>query len=426
MNPFLQWLKKRDSVWTLTSIGFGLCCLAFAALGGNWVIGYAPHPLPVIALLALVFGAAQLLGQRWARWVGLAWVVSVELMALFVAFVLGWDWVMLLAVAAIGLGIFAFVRNAFRPDYLQDDDDRPFLSLVLLFRERPYLDADIAARLASQAWDMDVRAYRGEEDDEEADNDNYSEDGAASIIGDPPLMIGMHPDATMMIHAFDTPYFEDAEVVAQEVTELRIRNAILEHQGWVAVDILHWHGEGEGQSEAYRLIARFLAELADDNVLAVIDTDAEIVIAYDRELEEKLRSHDPRTQLRKPHYVPIVTIEGDDPELVAAVEEAQQRWPEFVAAFEQRHTTGDENFSVKAPFGEEGAEEFMWVAVTGMENDIIYGELGNEPATGNLKIGDRVNLPVAHVNDWIYLHNDELIGGFSVKVLAARSGQRRQ
>ena len=420
MSSFFEWVSRKDVTWAITGIGFGLCCLIFAAIGGSWMIGYFPHPLPIIAVLALAFGIAQLKGLRWARWMGLAWIIVTELLTIFVAIILGWDALMIVAVLVIAVGIFDFVRHFFRAGYGEEEDDGPFMSLVLLFRERPYLDATVVAGLASRAWGIEVEAYDGEEEDEDEDSAEFE---TASIIGQPPLMIGMHPDAMLMIHAFDTPYFEDPEDIAADVNELRIRKAILEHEGWVAMDVLNWHGDGDGEAQAYRMIARFLAELADENVLAIIDPDAETIFPYDPELEQKLRCADPRAQLREQVYVPIVTVSEDDPDMVAAVEEAQRRWPEFVAAFEQRHDSGGENFSIKAPFGEENSVEFMWVAVTAIENEVVYGELGNDPAAGTLKIGDRVTVNTSDVNDWIYINNDDMVGGFTVKVLAERSRQ---
>jgi uncharacterized protein YegJ (DUF2314 family) len=107
--------------------------------------------------------------------------------------------------------------------------------------------------------------------------------------------------------------------------------------------------------------------------------------------------------------------------MLAAVAEARARFPEFVAAFEGRDGDEEQVFSVKAPFGVEDEVEFMWLQVTGIENDVVYGVLGNEPARGKLKLGDRVRTSVAQINDWVYLRNDEMIGGFTVKVLDDRS-----
>jgi uncharacterized protein YegJ (DUF2314 family) len=215
------------------------------------------------------------------------------------------------------------------------------------------------------------------------------------------------------------------EKAAAEMVELRCRQAIAEHAAWIAVDVLHWWDAGDALAGSYRLIARLLAEIADDNVLAVIDPDARRVFAYDPELEAKLRSDDPLAALRRGGYAPVIGIEPDDPAMQAAVQEARCRWPEFVAAFENRSPDGQGHFTVKAPLGNGERVEYMWLEVTSIENDVIYGILGNEPANiPSLKEGDRVRTTVGEVNDWLMITAGEPVGGFTVKVVMERASKQ--
>jgi uncharacterized protein YegJ (DUF2314 family) len=103
----------------------------------------------------------------------------------------------------------------------------------------------------------------------------------------------------------------------------------------------------------------------------------------------------------------------------AAVAEAQRRWPEFVAAFEGRDDHDEEAaFLVKAPFSQGESTEFMWVHVTGIEHNVVYGRLDNEPANiPRLKEGDRVRIKEEDVNDWMCLVDSKPLGGFTLKVL---------
>ncbi|MCH7861730.1 MAG: DUF2314 domain-containing protein, partial [Proteobacteria bacterium] len=62
--------------------------------------------------------------------------------------------------------------------------------------------------------------------------------------------------------------------------------------------------------------------------------------------------------------------------------------------------------------------EFIWVNVTAIEGDEIHGELGNNPVDlENLKIGDSLRVKLTDLNDWLYTDGDELVGGFTTKVL---------
>jgi uncharacterized protein YegJ (DUF2314 family) len=305
------------------------------------------------------------------------------------------------------------------------EEGRPFLSLVLLFREPRYLDSTILASLASRAWDADITVSRDDEEDggEPADSGFPDDSRRGYVVGEPPLFIVMHPSALCIVHHFDRPYMDDPEATAAEVKELRIRQAIRDHRAWTAVDVMQWFGEEDGTAGAYRLIARLLAELADDNVLAVVDSAASRIYCYDPETERKLRSDNPLSALREEYYAPIISVDSDDADMQAAVAEARRRSPEFIAAFESRQPD-DTAFAVKAPFGEEGRVEFMWAEVTGIENDVIYGKLLNEPANvPGLHEGDRVTIPVADLNDFLCKVKGEAVGGFTMKVLAARAKQ---
>ena len=91
----------------------------------------------------------------------------------------------------------------------------------------------------------------------------------------------------------------------------------------------------------------------------------------------KLRGADPLDALDTGGPVPVVGIAPNDPRLLAAVREARRRWPEFVAAFEQRD--GAQIFSVKVPVREGKHTEYMWLSVSALEHEMIYGRLDNEP-----------------------------------------------
>jgi uncharacterized protein YegJ (DUF2314 family) len=109
-----------------------------------------------------------------------------------------------------------------------------------------------------------------------------------------------------------------------------------------------------------------------------------------------------------------------------AVAEARRRWPEFVGAFESRST--DQMFGVKAKFTQGENSEFMWLSVKAVENGVIFGVLDNNPVDlTKPKLGDRVRVNVADLNDWVITTTSgsqpEMIGGFTIKVVDA--AQRR-
>jgi uncharacterized protein YegJ (DUF2314 family) len=232
-----------------------------------------------------------------------------------------------------------------------------------------------------------------------------------------PFFMLLHGPGLFMIHNRADVYFNDVEKAAEACRELRGRSAIAEHQAWTSVDLVRLHDHTpEKEQEAYRMIGRFLAELADESqCLAVFEPGSGALHPFDPETEAKLRSDDPIAALREWYYAPIVRLKEEA--IAAAVEEARRRWPEFVTAFENR---GDAEtpFVVKAPFGEGDHVEFMWVEVTALEGEMILGKLENHPhAVPGLKLGDRVRVKVGNVNDWLCVVEGQPLGGFTMAAM---------
>lgn len=299
-----------------------------------------------------------------------------------------------------------------------EENDQSMLSLALLLREPMFLDATIIARIASQAWGADIQPA--------SDDSSASEDADGFVMGDESmpffiLMYGQH--GMFMVHNRNEPYFEDVEAVAADCRELRARAAVLEHTAWAAMDLMRVQEVGpDAEAQAYRLIGRFLAQLADESLcLAVIEPEQGVLYPYDPETERKLLSDDPVNALREQFYAPILRAREED--LALAVEEARRRWPEFVTAFENR-TSDVPGFLIKAPFGSGENVEFMWAEVTALEGDMILGILKNHPhAIPQLHEGDRVRVNVSDLNDWLCVIAGQAVGGFTQAALDTGSRQ---
>ena len=381
-----------------------------------------PNAVLWILLLSLLAAIGYWLAQKWVR--PLVFVLLVAVSLYFLAIAALHTGLTLWSVTVIGLCVWGAWRTWHEEIPSRDADadgeanDQPMLSLALLLREPMFLDATIIARIASQAWDADIRPS--------SDDSSVSEDGDGLVIGSDEIslyMLACGDRGMFMVHNRNVPYFEDVEAVAADCPELRARAAILEHTAWVAMDLMHVGNEDPtAKPHAYRLIGRFLAELADESLcLAVIEPQQGMLYPYDPETERKLLSDDPVNALREQFYSPILQAREED--LAAAVAEARRRWPEFVTAFENR-TDGGPGFLIKAPFGSGENVEFMWVEVTALEGDIILGTLMNHPhAIPQLHEGDRVRVDVADLNDWLCVVDRQAVGAFTQAALDAGSRQ---
>jgi uncharacterized protein YegJ (DUF2314 family) len=279
-----------------------------------------------------------------------------------------------------------------------DKPPKPLISIVLLLREAKYLDAEIIKKVTGKAWNI------------EFDDENF-------IVGSSPMFIVKGQHGFFMILNFDRPYMENPEKAAEQIPELRIRQAVLEHRAWCSVDLLHLPDELPRES-AYTYIGKLVAEFADEDCTAILSPETSKIVPYDSSLEELLRGTEPLQVFDLPAKVPVIEVSDDNSRMKEAVKEARRRWPEFVAAFEQRDA--EDFFSVKSPISEGDVCEYMWVNVTSIEGDQIFGRLGNEPLKlKSVRENSRMVVQIAELNDWMYMKKDskEYTGGFTVEVL---------
>jgi uncharacterized protein YegJ (DUF2314 family) len=229
-----------------------------------------------------------------------------------------------------------------------------------------------------------------------------------------------------LVNCFPNPYVEDPAAASEGIVDLRLRRLFAEHRAWLSCDVMggvDHDTPDEVVREQYRQIAKLLIEFFDDNCLLIFVPELDRGYPVNDETEQALRSDDPLAALQGSLTVPIIPVADDDPALVAAVAEARQSWPRFVAAYEQQ---AGRNFGVKAPVTHSGNTEFIWLTVTALEGDRVFGELANDPGNlGPLKLGSKVSVPVADLNDWCYLDAQGKIQG-AYTVAAVMEASRRQ
>ena len=287
--------------------------------------------------------------------------------------------------------------------------DIRIISLVMLLREERYLDSEILKRLASRAFDVEF------EDSDEA------ETFIVPFQDDVNYLLRFRGQL-FLINNYPRPYFDDLDEVAENIPELRLRQAFLDHQAWISVDRFGPPVLSEG--ECFTWIGRLLAELLDNDCTAIFCPTNRCGHVYEEDLDEVLRGPDPLQIFESLQQPPVLAISESDPLMMRAVQEARERWPEFVTAFEDRQA-GDV-FSVKAPLREGETTEFMWLSVTALENNLIFGRLDNDPVSiSRIKCGDPVRVAVNDLNDWFYSSGNQQQGGFTVAVLTKhfRKGQ---
>jgi uncharacterized protein YegJ (DUF2314 family) len=302
-------------------------------------------------------------------------------------------------VMIVGFGFWMYRRK-------NGDRESAMISLVVLLREPITFDAAVLAKTAGKMWDADL-----------GDGSNEGVDGFAVNVGH----IGTirHLDRTYLVNSIPAPYFKDPETTADEIHDLRVRRLYREHRAWFSCDALidSESMPPEEITQWYGRLAALVSNFVNENCLLVYVPQTHELFPITDETRRALESDDPLAALREAAPVPITGVSpDDDEELAAAEEEARTAWPRFVGAFEQR---SGEGFSVKAPITHEDTTEFIWITVSALEGDRIYGTLGNEPADlGPLALGSKVSVSLSELSDWCYIDSEgHLQGGFTISVV---------
>ncbi|CAN7713812.1 DUF2314 domain-containing protein [Mesorhizobium sp. LjNodule214] len=73
-------------------------------------------------------------------------------------------------------------------------------------------------------------------------------------------------------------------------------------------------------------------------------------------------------------------------------------------------------YTVKFPLTQNGATEHIWLQLLGYSDGTFVGLLADEPVNGNkYKIGDRMKVAEADVEDWMIRNGGEVYGGYTTR-----------
>lgn len=294
----------------------------------------------------------------------------------------------------------------------EQDNDSPSNKANLVLLLRGLWDVDNPAALQDIIW----RRFRKRLvycEDPKADK------GATDVLGIAFPNIFIQFDGFFFhILAMPEPFFTDREAVAEQLGELRLRQAVLDHKAYISVNLLNFP-EDTDADEAARMIGKMTSALGwSPATLAVVCPMIEQVRVWDKNLRKALRTEHPVTAMTEtpPSKVPVVPGDADDADLKAATEEARRRWPEFAQAFAGMKP--DQIFAVKAPFKDGEHTEFMWMKVLKIEDEFLQGVIDNDPVrVKKFKRGTRIRLRIKALTDWMYTDGDQIIGAFTNKAL---------
>jgi uncharacterized protein YegJ (DUF2314 family) len=113
-------------------------------------------------------------------------------------------------------------------------------------------------------------------------------------------------------------------------------------------------------------------------------------------------------------------IKSDDPEMMAAIQKAQDLFPHFDSAFASKKTNRQES-TIRVKYRDEGKVEYMWVGDLFKVEGQYWGVLLDSPkVVKGLQKGDTVVIQPADIVDWIYVIDSTHYGGYTQRVILNR------
>ena len=111
----------------------------------------------------------------------------------------------------------------------------------------------------------------------------------------------------------------------------------------------------------------------------------------------------------------VVAYHTGDGSMNAARKKARSTLTRFV---EHIDANAPGTYTVKFPLTQNGETEHIWMQLTGHDSDGFTGLLANDPVNGNkFKMGDRMEVAMADVEDWMVRTGEEMYGGYTVRVM---------
>ena len=116
----------------------------------------------------------------------------------------------------------------------------------------------------------------------------------------------------------------------------------------------------------------------------------------------------------------IYNVQGNDVEMNQAIKKANQTLDNFNKALISKNPDFT-FFSLKSRFKTSKGGEHIWVSEITLKGGKYFGVIANSPElTTEVKIGDTIQIAKDNISDWMYIENNKLRGGYTIRLLRKR------
>ena len=115
----------------------------------------------------------------------------------------------------------------------------------------------------------------------------------------------------------------------------------------------------------------------------------------------------------------VINVGDQDAEMNAAISQARQTTDKFLRTLASQKPN-QTDFSVKRsyPTKDGSGNEHIWISHLSYDGKLLQGTISDEPVNiSNLKLNDPVSFPPVELSDWMYLEDEKVVGGYTIRVL---------
>jgi len=173
--------------------------------------------------------------------------------------------------------------------------------------------------------------------------------------------------------------------------------------------------KGKPTEDDAKNAAQLVKQLVDQNTLAIFSERYGTFNPMTDELRTTLAGNNPQAAFTTQIFSPMHKISAA--EIAKMHEQAQKSFHEFASAFEKK-LPEDSKFSIKLRIEDKNGAEHVWAGVAAIKGDTVEAKIDNNPEIAtSYKIGQKITVKTSDIEDWLYVHGQTPMGGFSLRGL---------
>lgn len=129
------------------------------------------------------------------------------------------------------------------------------------------------------------------------------------------------------------------------------------------------------------------------------------------------------TKIERESQPDIYGVLGTDAEINKSIKTANKTLDKFNEALKSGNPDF-EYFALKTRFNTPNGGEHIWVSNIILKDSKYFGVIDNLPeSTTDVKLGDTIQIKNDNISDWMYIDNQKLRGGYTLRVLRNRMSE---